>query len=116
MVVVPTVREPAMDKLPEDVKLLFPLKKLIKPEPELIKIFPVPFPPMVSVCLFVVANVPSPVMYVAIFPEFAEIDATGVPVFIWRTANLAEAVDCPPTKRSVVAIFATMAPFYRYDG
>ncbi len=58
----------------------------------------------------VVASVPSPVTYVARFPEFAETEAVGVPVLIPRTANLAEAVDCPPSKKSDVELLGKMMP------
>ena len=39
-----------------------------------------------------------------------ETEAVGVPVATLRTANLAAAVDCPPTKKSTVALLGTITP------
>ena len=46
----------------------------------------------------------------AIFPEFAEIDATGVPLFTFINANFALVVACPPTNTSSVEFAGNMAP------
>ena len=75
------------------------------PVPLSITMFPVVAPPRVRVCAFVVWRLPSPVKYVAMFPEFAEIEATGVPVEVepaLMNANLALSVDVAPRARSVV--------------
>src|SRR3989344_6040794 len=66
-------------------------------------IFPVESPPSVKVCVLVVARFPVPVRYAALLPEFAEIEAVGVPVFIFKTPNFAEVEAVPPTRRSTVA-------------
>jgi hypothetical protein len=66
---------------------------------------PVLAPPKVRVCPLVAPRLPRPVKKVALFPEFAEIDAVGVPELTFRTANLAAAVDVPPMRRSTVELF-----------
>ena len=50
----------------------------------------------------VVPRTPLPERKVALLPEFAEIEATGVPPATLVTANFAELVDVPPTRRSRV--------------
>src|SRR3989344_1404221 len=74
-------------------------------DPESITMFPVEVPPMVSVWALVVPRLPSPVRNVALFPEFAEIDAVGVPREVdppSMNANLAVAVAVEPSIRSTV--------------
>ena len=80
------------------------LRESIPPEPLFGErtIFPVVFPPNVNVCPLVVWRLPNPVRYVAIFPEFAEILAVGVPLLTFMKANLAAAVETPPIPRSKV--------------
>ena len=85
-------------------------EKSIMSAPEFSSIFPVVDVPSVSVCLLVVPIVPSPVKYKALLPEFAEIDAVGVPAAMFSTANLAEEVACPPTKKSTVELLGNKAP------
>ena len=53
---------PAILKLPALVKELFALKKVMRPEPELIKMFPVVEPPSVKVFIAVVVTCPAPVL------------------------------------------------------
>ena len=56
-------------------------------------IFPVVLPPNVRVWALVVPRLPNPVRKVALFPEFADIDAVGVPdPVMLSTANFADAV------------------------
>lgn len=71
--------------------------------------FPVVEPPRVNVCILVVANVPLPVMYRALFPEFAEMDAVGVPESTLMNANLADVVAIPPIRRSCVVLICASA-------
>ena len=42
--------------------------------------------------------------------KFPEIVAVGFPELTLIKANLAEAVDCPPTRRSTVELFGKSAP------
>src|SRR5437879_5815859 len=67
--------------------------------------------PIVIAPRFVAANVPSPVRYTALFPEFAEILAVGVPLLTFRKANFAEVVACAPRRKSTVEFFGAIAPF-----
>ena len=90
---------PVNDRLPNKDVLS---ERVMEPLPESITMSPVVELPKARVCLFVVPNTPRPVKVVALLPEFAEIDAVGVPEFTLRTANLAEAVEVPPIKRSRV--------------
>ena len=71
---------------------------------------PVEEEPMVNVCLLVVARLPSPVMYRALFPLFAEIEAVGVPELMFVIANFAALVEIPPIRRSSVVFLAKIAP------
>ncbi len=64
--------------------------------------FPVVELPSVNVCPFVVPITPSPEIEVAMFPEFAEIEATGVPEALFKNANFALDVEGPPNKMSYV--------------
>jgi len=73
--------------------------------------FPVAELPIVNVWPFVVPKIPRPESVVAIFPELAEIEAVGVPELTFMNANLAEAVEIPPSSRSTVVLFANIAPF-----
>ena len=92
----------------EDAKTVLPavplILRLIEPVRDKL-MSPVVLTPRVRVCPLVVWRLPSPVKNVAIFPEFPDIEATGVPEFTFRTANLAEAVDCPPMSRSTVELY-----------
>ena|SRR3989344_1993525 len=63
-------------------------------------ISPVDVVPRVKVCILVVDKVPVPVRYEALFPEFADIVAVGVPELIFKTPNLAEEEVAPPRRRS----------------
>ena len=70
-------------------------------------IFPVVAPPNVRVCSFVVARFPAAVKYAPpVVPFPAEMEAVGVPELTLSTANFADALDCPPTNRSTVVLFA----------
>ncbi len=62
-----------------------------------ITIFPVPDPPSVRVWLLRVVNVPDPES-----ERFPPMLATGVPPALFRNANLAEILEMPPSKRSLV--------------
>ena len=73
-------------------------------------IFPVDEFPRANVCPFVVPNTPRPERVVAIFPEFPEIEATGIPPETLMNANFEEAVDTPPKRRSRVALFGNRIP------
>ena len=42
---------------------------------------------------------------VALLPEFAEIEAVGVPLTLLRNANLAAVVEVPPMSKSTVELF-----------
>ncbi len=68
------------------------------------RIFPVLEEPRESVCLLVVASVPLPVIYRALFPLFADIVAVGVPPATLIRPNLAEEVAVPPTRTSTVSL------------
>ena len=65
--------------------------------------------PIVNVCLLVVPIFPRPFIYVALSPLLADILAVGVPPAMFNTANLAEAVACPPMRKSRVELRGTMA-------
>ena len=58
----------------------------------------------------VVPRFPPPVRNVALFPELAEMVAVGVPELILMAANLAEAVELAPIKRSRVSLLGEIAP------
>ena len=89
------------------VTLMFPVTLVLSdstifPLPLSITIFPVVDPPRVSVWLLVVPRLPRPVRKVLLSPEFAEIEAVGVPPLVLVKANFEERVDVPPTRRSYV--------------
>jgi hypothetical protein len=50
----------------------------------------------------VVPRIPNPESVVAFAPEFADIEAVGIPEFILRIENLALADACPPIAKSTV--------------
>lgn len=82
----------------------------IREEPESITMFPVVEPPRASVCMFVVAKFPAPVMYVLFAPELADIDAVGTPVpVLLVNAKRADDVAVPPNNTSYVEIAGDMA-------
>src|SRR5437763_12913878 len=81
----------------ETVAPILPLILKLFPAPMLKLISPVEALPSVRVCLLVVPNVPSPVIYVALFPLLADIDAVGVFALTLMKANFALAVAVPPT-------------------
>ena len=85
-----------LDRTPEALECIIPA-----PNPER-TISPVEVLPMVSVCLLVVAKVPPPVMYRLLLPEFAEMEAVGIPLATFRNANFDEVVAVPPRERSKV--------------
>ena len=58
--------------------------------------------PKTKSALFVVEIFPLPSTNVATFEVVPEIEAVGVPEFIFKTLNFAEVVAVPPTKRSTV--------------
>ena len=96
VVVTQAAEETVAPAVPLILKLLLaPMTKLISPVVEV---------PSVKVCMFVVPNTPVPVRVVAFAPELAEMLAVGVPEFIFRTANLADEVDTPPTAKSKVEL------------
>lgn len=97
--VVPEVRVPEISRFPVTVVLS---RIDNRPDPESITTFPVVVLPRVKLCPFVVAKLPKPVKYVAMFPEFPEIVAVGVPEFTFTTANFEELVDTPPKRKSKV--------------
>ena len=58
-----------------------------------------------------VPSTPRPVRVVAIFPDAPDIEAVGVPLLTFMNANLLEAVDTPPRRRSSVdASFGCIVP------
>ena len=69
------------------------------------RICPVELPPRVRFCALVVARFPFPVMYVALFPLLAEMEATGVPELTLIKANLELDVDVPPNATSSVVLY-----------
>ena len=71
---------------------------------------PVEAEPMVNVCLLVVKILPLASNERALL-EAPEILAVGVPEFTPVKANLALAVETPPTRRSRVAILGKRVPF-----
>ena len=71
---------------------------------------PVEEEPMVKGAMLVVANTPLPVRDVATLVVLPEILAVGVPAATLRKANFADAVLCPPTRRSMVEFMGNMAP------
>src|SRR5258706_7731366 len=66
--------------------------------------------PKVRLCFEVVANVPLELRYAPAPFSPPEIDATGVPVLRFSTANLALVVACPPISKSVVELIGNSAP------
>ena len=72
---------------------------------------PVELFPKVRVCALVVPNTPNPVRKAALLPELADTEAVGVPEFMFKTANLAEAEELPPTRKSRVEFMGYRAPF-----
>ena len=61
--------------------------------------------PNTNGCMLVVARVPPAVRYAPPdVPVPAETEAVGVPLFIPRTANFAEAVEVPPKRVSRVVL------------
>ena len=86
---VPDVRAPLTSRFP----LIFVLSWIFTtPAPESMFMNPVVELPIDRVCPLVVPNTPRPERVVAIFPEFPEIEAVGVPVDAdpeLRNANLA---------------------------
>ncbi len=62
----------------------------------------------------VVPKTPAPERNVALLPELAEIEAVGVPELTFKTANLAELVACPPTKKSRVLLIGYTAPLVTF--
>ncbi len=50
----------------------------------------------------VVPRFPVPVRNVELLPEFADMDAVGVPELTFMNANLDDWVDTPPRRRSTV--------------
>ena len=79
-------------------------EKLMTPAPESTTTFPVVDPPTVKVWPFVVARLPSPVRYVAMLPEFADIEAVGVPLFMFNNPILALAVAVEPSNKSTTPV------------
>src|SRR3990167_6236577 len=71
--------------------------------------FPVVAPPRFRVCIAVVDNVPVALRNAPPAAP-AEIEAVGVPKLMFRTANLALVVDCPPIRRSTVELFGVRNP------
>jgi len=80
--------------------------------PESMRIFPVEEFPMVSVCMLVVPKTPRPESVVALFPEFAEIEAVGVPPATLIKANLELAVAVDPNNRSSPRLVGERAPLF----
>ncbi len=78
--------------------------------------FPVVELPIDRVCPLVVPSTPRPERVVAIFPEFPEIEAVGVPELTFRNANFDEPVANPPIKRSAVVFLAKIVPFATSNG
>ena len=71
---------------------------------------------MVRVCLLVVDRVPSPEIYVALLPLFAEMDAVGVPELTLMNANLEDTVALLPRSRSRVEVsFGVITPFTTFQ-
>lgn len=99
--------------MPED-KLKVPVL-VVTPAPfnGLIVMLPVVDPPRARVLSDVVCNVPSPVKYVFTPTVEPEMEAVGVPLFTFKKANLAEAVEVPPTKASKVELPGYKAPLLR---
>jgi len=85
---------------------------MIEPDPASITTSPVVAEPMLRVEAFVVPRTPSPARYVASFPLFEEIEATGAFVDEDRlsTANFAEVLAVPPTRRSTVSFIGVIVP------
>ena len=79
-------------------------ERVIEDDPLSIVIFPVSDPPRVSVLLSVVDMVPPELTYVPPPVDEAATEATGVPELMFKTANLADDVACPPTRRSRVEL------------
>jgi len=77
-------------------------------------ILPVVREPIVRVCLFVVAKVPSPVIYVALLPRFAEMLAVGVPVALFINPNFADWVAAPPSRKSFPVSNGAIAPSFSW--
>lgn len=72
---------------------------------------PVEPPPIVKLLMFVVDKFPLPVMYVATFATFPEIEAVATPVPSNPVnANLALLVALAPKRRSTVLFFGNKAP------
>jgi len=67
-------------------------------------IVPVVEPPRVRGAMLVVARLPSPVRYVATLAVVPDMEAVGVPSFTLSIANLADVVETPPMRRSVVGL------------
>ena len=110
---VPDVSVPLTSRFP----LMFVLSwMLTSPDPESIFMNPVVELPIDRVCPLVVPNTPRPERVVAIFPELPEIEAVGVPELTLMNANLEEAVDTPPRRRSVVVFLAKIVPLATSNG
>ena len=89
--------------VPEAIRLAPLAVKAVVP-PGARTISPVVELPKVKVCAFVVPRIPVPVKVAALLPEFADIEAVGVPEFMFVTANFADEEVVPPTKRSRVEL------------
>ena len=88
------------------------LRVIVLPAPPFkaaIVTLPVFVSPRVKFCLLVVPKTPRPVRYVALFPEFAEILAVGVPPATLRNANFALAVAVEPKSTSRVLLYGESA-------
>src|SRR5882672_923943 len=89
--------------LPPEVKttpLVGRSASLTVPTPESRTISPVVVPPRVRVWSLVVPRLPFPVKKVLLAPLLAEMEAVGVLPATLIKANLAEAVETPPRRRS----------------
>jgi len=102
------VRRPVEVKVPAPVKLAPEAVKAVVPFGAR-TMLPVPAAPSCKVCPLVVASVPAAVRYVALLFE-PDIDAVGVPPATLTKANLAEAVELPPSSTSSVVLVVSMVP------
>ncbi len=108
----PRVTTPLAVRVPETVRdeeAVVASDKVIDEVPESITMFPVVAPPRVKDCMAVVERVPVALRYDPPAAP-AESVAVGVPELIFITANLADAVLCPPIAKSTVELSGTIAP------
>src|SRR5262249_198806 len=109
------VSKPVAVSVPPVVRLAPDALRAVAP-PEIRLILPVVVLPILSVCPLVVPSVPSAGTYNAPPLLLAEILAVGIPLPLLVKANLALAVEVPPSRRSYWLSFGIIVLFARSHG